>query len=453
MRMLIAVFATFSLLLALPTRGESAPIKPNIVFILADDLGWNDVGWHGSVIQTPNLDRLAKGGARLEQFYVLPVCSPTRAALVTGRYPIRYGLQSGVVRPWADYGLPLDERTLARALKTAGYETAICGKWHLGEVTEAYLPTKRGFDHQYGHYLGAIDYFTHKRDGGLDWHRNDQPLREEGYTTDLIANEAIQRIKDKKPNKPLFLYVPFNAVHTPLQVPESYLTPYHNLPRKRQRYAGMTAAMDEAVGRIVQALESANQLEDTLIIFSSDNGGPTTQGASNEPLRAGKGTVYEGGVRVAAFAYWRGKIPENTVVNEPIHIVDWYPTLLKLAGASIEQKKPLDGLDIWGCITEGKSSPHPILLVNAEANRGAIRAGDWKLVLSRRGRKANQPMRVELFHLPDDPSEQNNLAEENPEKVAELRKQYDALAKQAIPDQRTDKPANFKAPKVWGRRE
>ncbi len=212
--------------------GSTASAKPDILVILADDLGWADVGWHGSEIKTPVLDKLAKAGARLEQFYVLPVCSPTRAALMTGRYPMRHGLQSGVVRPWAQYGLPLAERTLPQALKESGYATAICGKWHLGHFQNAYLPTRRGFDHQYGHYNGALDYFTHIRDGGFDWHRDDRVCRDEGYTTFLVANEAARLIREQPRNKPLFLYVPFNAVHAPHQVPEKYTAPYR-LSRSR----------------------------------------------------------------------------------------------------------------------------------------------------------------------------------------------------------------------------
>src|SRR3954467_605759 len=184
----------------------SAAERPNIVYLLADDLGYTDVGWHGHEIKTPHLDKLAAAGARLEQFYVEPVCSPTRAALMTGRYPMRHGLQVGVVRPWAQYGLPLGERTLPQALKEAGYETALCGKWHLGHFRPEYLPTRRGFEHQYGHYNGAIDYFTHIRDGGLDWPRDDKASRDEGYSTHLIAREAARLVDAHDPARPLLLY-------------------------------------------------------------------------------------------------------------------------------------------------------------------------------------------------------------------------------------------------------
>jgi arylsulfatase A-like enzyme len=189
---------------ACAARGTPSHPPPNIVFILSDDHGWADVGWHSPEIKTPNLDQLAATGAKLEQFYAQPVCSPTRAALLTGRYPMRYGLQVGVIRPWADYGLPLDERTLPQMLKEVGYSTFLTGKWHLGHSQPAYLPTHRGFDHQYGHYNGELDYFTHVRDGGFDWHRDDRVSHEEGYTTFLIANEAVRIIRDQPANRPLF---------------------------------------------------------------------------------------------------------------------------------------------------------------------------------------------------------------------------------------------------------
>src|SRR5688500_7338345 len=213
--------------------------QPNVVFILADDLGREDCGFMGGKeIKTPHLDKLAAAGAKLDAFYVQPVCSPTRAAFLTGRYPMRHGLQVGVVRPWAQYGLPLDERTIAQALKEAGYRTAIVGKWHLGHFKPEYLPTRRGFDHQYGHYNGALDYFTHIRDEGFDWHRDDKVCRDEGYTTHLLAREAVRLINDHDGKKPLFLYHPSNAPHGPYQVPEKYTKPYLKLQGQRKQFAG-----------------------------------------------------------------------------------------------------------------------------------------------------------------------------------------------------------------------
>lgn len=443
---------------------ESAP-RPHILFLLADDLGWADVSFHGGEIKTPNIDKIAVAGARLEQFYVQPVCSPTRAALLTGRYPMRYGLQVGVVRPWAKHGLPLEERTLPQALKEAGYETAITGKWHLGHFQRSYLPTHRGFDHQYGHYNGALDYFTHVRDGGLDWHRNDDVLRVEGYSTFLIAEEAVRIVSEHDPRKPLFLYVPFNAVHTPLQVPEKYTAPYATFKDRRRKYAGMVAAMDEAIGKIIAAFEEKGLRQNTLIIFCSDNGGPNPGVvSSNGPFRAGKSTLYEGGTRVAACAAWEGHIPAGSVVNQPLHIVDWYPTLLKLAGVSLEQKLPLDGKDAWPAIAQGRPSPHDKILLNTTPFSGAIRAGDWKLVINgkqgssagaetRPGRGAaatRRPEIVELFNLAQDPHEKTNLATSNIAKLNELRSVYDTLAKQAVPPKTAPKPNPYKAPEIWG---
>jgi arylsulfatase A-like enzyme len=446
----------------------SAAPRPNILFLLADDLGSYDVSWRGSEIKTPNLDKLALGGARLEQFYVQPVCSPTRAALLTGRYPMRHGLQVGVVRPWAQYGLPLAERTLAQALRDAGYSTAVIGKWHLGHFAPDYLPTRRGFDHQYGHYNGALDYFSHIRDGGFDWHRDDKVNHDEGYSTTLLAKEASRFIQQHDPRKPFFLYVPFNAVHAPLQAPEKYKQSYAHFRPNRQTYAGMIAAMDEAVGEIIGALDARGWRTNTLIVFSSDNGGPRpNQLTSNGPLRAGKGTVYEGGVKVCAFANWRGQIRSNTVVNAPLHIVDWYPTLLKLAGASLEQKLPVDGRDIWPTLTANAPSPHDAILINAAPKRGAIRAEDWKLVLNGHivdtdGDEGDAPAAVseknaaevlELFNLAADPSEKENVAAKHPDKVKELRARYDAFAKQQAQSKVAPKPKGFKSPPVWGERD
>ncbi len=454
------------------TNLASAAEGPNILLILADDLGSYDVGWRGSEIKTPNLDQLAFGGARLEQFYVQPVCSPTRAALLTGRYPMRHGLQVGVVRPWAQYGLPLEERTLPQALHEAGYETAIFGKWHLGHFAPDYLPTRRGFDHQYGHYNGALDYFTHMRDGGFDWHRDDKVCRDEGYSTFLVADEAAKFIRGHDGKKPFFVYVPFNAVHAPLQSPEKYKEPYAAMRfPNRRTYAGMTTAMDEAVGRIISALDARGWRTNTLVIFSSDNGGPNAgRLTSNGPLRAGKGTVYEGGVKTCAFVNWVGHIKSNSVVNAPLHIADFYPTLLKIGGAKLEQELPLDGKDAWPAISTDAPSPHDAILINATPKKGALRMGDWKLVVNgaavepadgdddaapateKPEPKPTGDM-VELFNLVSDPSEKSNVASEHPDIVKKLRARYEDFAKQQVPPKAAPKAKDFRAPKVWGEKE
>lgn len=452
------------LLLCIPARGEEKSTRPNVIYLLVDDLGGNDVGWRNPRIKTPHLDALAKQGAKLDQYYVQPVCSPTRAGLLTGRYPFRYGFQTGVVRPWAQYGLPLEEQLLPQGLKSAGYETAISGKWHLGHFQPAYLPTARGFDHQYGHYNGALDFFTHERDGGFDWHKNDKVNRDEGYSTELIGREAARVIRERDKAKPLFLYVPFNGVHSPHQVPEKYLSLYPDLKGNRRTYAAMISAVDDAVGVISRALDDEKLRENTLVIFSSDNGGPNPGKLSdNGSLRAGKGSLYEGGVRVAAFATWPGKIKPDSTIQAPIHITDWYPTLLKLAGAKVEQKLPLDGRDISAVLTENASPAEREVLINTTPANGALRVGDWKLVVNGRRnlmeegdaplprkRKGGGPENVELFNLATDPSEKTDLSASNPEKLKQLRDRYDILAAQAAEPKSGPQPAGYKPPAIWG---
>jgi len=402
--------------------------KPNIVYFLVDDMGYADCGFNGGKdIRTPNIDKLAKQGTVLKSYYVQPLCSPTRAALLSGRYHTRTGVYN-LVTPGATWGLPLDERTLPQALVDAGYTTAICGKWHLGEFRAEYRPSQRGFQHQYGHMMGNLGYFTHLRDGKLDWYRDDQPLKEEGYTTRLIAKEASRLIREQPADKPLFLYVPFNGIHSPYQVPESDAKPYENLPKLRGTVAGMLAVVDEAIGQITAALEAKGMRDNTLVIFCSDNGGARAgRGTMNTPLHGGKGGIYEGGVRVAAFATWPGKIPAGATIDEPMHIVDWYPTLLKLAGAPTAQKHTPDGLDIWPVLTKGAKSPHTALLLHGTTlNVKALRVGDWKLLLPAFGK-------MELYNLAKDISEKHDLAAAQPERVKEMRAQLDELTKDARP--------------------
>ena len=465
MRTLRTILFLISFFLVVTISVAQTDSKPNIIVILSDDQGWADVGWHSKEIRTPALDRLAAEGMRLEQFYVQPVCSPTRAAFLTGRYPMRCGLQVGVVRPGAGYGLPLDERTLADALREAGYFTAICGKWHLGESKKEFLPNQRGFDHHYGLYLGNLDYYTHLRDGGLDWHRNGKPIREEGYTTDLIADESVRLIQQHDSKKPFFLYVPFNAVHSPYQesphreINESYA---HLTRENRRIYAGMVTAMDAAIGRILNAVEEKGIKNNTIIFFCSDNGGPAPGTITdNGPLRAGKGTLYEGGVRVPACITWSSKIKAGSVTNSPMHIVDLYPTLLNITGASLKQTHPLDGRDLSGIILAGQTDPEREILLNASPYSGALRKGDWKIVLNGSvgalgtpkdklmTDKSSKPD-IELFNLANDLGEKNDLAVSHPEKAKELLERYWFYAEQAAPSLYRLPPGNFKTPDVWG---
>ncbi len=405
--------------------------------------------------KTPNIDTLAREGVRLESFYGEPVCTPSRAALMTGRYPMRHGLQTLVIFPSHTYGLPTDERTLPQALKEAGYRTYMVGKWHLGHADQKYWPQNRGFDHFYGNLVGEVDYFTKERGGLIDWQRNGKFLKEEGYYMTLIGNEAVKLIEQQDPSKPFFLYFASLAVHAPYQAPQEYKDRYPNITdATRRTYAAMASALDDEVGRIVAALEKKGIRDNTLILFASDNGGPTSgtfatgarspeerkaEGSStdlgsktpnsNAPFRGGKGGLYEGGVRVPAFANWPGKL-KPAVVNEPLHMVDIMPTLLALAGGKGSADHPFDGKDIWATLAEGKPSPNEDILINVEAFRGAVRMGNWKLI-----KVALLPGKTELFDLSKDPGETTNVANQHPDIVRDLESRLLAYAKQQKPSE------------------
>lgn len=415
-------------------------MRPNIVYIIADDMGWRDAGFQGSDIKTPHLDRLAQEGARFGQFYVQPMCTPTRAAFMTGRYPFRYGLQTGVIPAAGTYGLPLDEYLLPQALKDAGYSTALVGKWHLGHAKPEYWPRQRGFDSFYGALVGEIDHFKHASHGVKDWYRNNKPLDEKGFDNSLFGEEAARTIERHDPQNPLFLYLAFTAPHTPFQAPEDYLDRFKHIEDENRRaYAAMISVMDDGIGKVVAALEKRGMRDNTIIIFHSDNGGVKssmfagdskvggTLPADNGPYRDGKGTLYEGGTRVVALANWPGKIKAGTV-DDMVHVVDMYPTLAALAGAGLDRTQPLDGMDMWQTISQGAPSPRREIVYNVDPMAGAVRNGDWKLVW-----KASLPQHMELFDLSKDPSETTNLADGHPDKLHELQDRITALAGQMKP--------------------
>jgi arylsulfatase A-like enzyme len=427
---------------AFSSAAESAAPRPHIVYIVSDDQGWNDVGFHGSEIETPNLDRLANEGVKLEQFYAQPMCTPSRAALLTGRYPHRYGLQTLVIPSAGTYGLSTDEWLLPQALKEAGYKTAIIGKWHLGHADEKFWPRQRGFDHQYGPLLGEIDYYTHSAHGERDWFRDNRPVKEEGYVTHLLGNDAVTLIEKHDPATPLFLYLAFTAPHSPYQAPKDAIDEYeHIADPARRAYAAMITTMDVEIGRVLAALEKREMREDTLVVFQSDNGGPrsakftgevdmskSTIPADNGPFRDGKGTLYEGGTRVVALANWPGRIESGSVVDEPIHVVDMFPTLARLAGASLDKTKPLDGVDMWPTLSDGKSSPREEVVYDIEPFRAAVRKDEWKLVW-----QVTLPTRVELFNLAKDPGEKSDVADDNRKIVARLQERVQELAHEGVP--------------------
>ncbi|HEX7897818.1 MAG TPA: arylsulfatase [Planctomycetota bacterium] len=426
MRLLVA--ATLLLL------GAARPAPPNILLIVADDLGWSDVGWHAGLAKTPRMDALVREGVELNQHYVQPVCTPTRCALLSGRYPGRFGPQA--LAPSNMRAMPLGTATLASALKAAGYSTSISGKWHLGG-RPAWGPDKYGFDRTYGSMTGAADPWTHKYRKGSEfedsWHRDGRRLDEEGNATELIAAEAVRRIEEKK--TPWFVYVPFHAVHTPVDAPDEYKKLYdgvkfHDDPEKhdsRLRLAAMVSQLDAKIGQLVDALTKTGQRENTLIVFTSDNGGieslknsyvgkvgHSPLNSENDPLRGEKNTLFEGGIRVCAFANWPGTLAPRKV-EAPMHAVDWFPTIARLAG--LKADPAWDGLDRWGALNGAEVPPRTIYIAMRQGQ--ALRHGDWKLI-------APPKDKPKLFNLAADPYEKTDLADAKPEVVDDLSKRLAA---------------------------
>lgn len=435
---------------------DRAQGKPNIVVIVADDLGWNDVGFHGSEISTPNIDRLARGGVQLDRFYACPICSPTRAGLMTGRWPIRFGIMRAVIPPWRKYGLPDDEETIPQMLSRAGYKRRGCfGKWHLGHCHVKYHPLNRGFTDYYGCYNGAIDYFTHQREGQLDWHRGNEPAREEGYTTNLITTEAVRFINKSPAGEPFFAYVPYNAPHSPLQAPQKYLDKYPKLARRRKAFAAMVTCMDDGIGRILDALDKKGLADNTFVLFFSDNGGGP--GADNNPLRGGKQTVFEGGVRVAAAVRWpAGGLKGGRKVSAPMGYIDVLPTLMRITAQKTHKGKPLDGLDVYDAML-AKSQPPKRLWFSYWAQSGpeerlAVMSDEWKLVRIGPGILKSSKARVHLFRINEDPNETTDLSAKHPkvvaELLAELKKFRSWRSEKGLPEYGAGR-AGFTAPKDW----
>jgi arylsulfatase A-like enzyme len=421
----VTICLTFCLFaaVAMNSTHAAAALKPNILLIVADDLGWADVGYHGSPIKTPNIDALCKAGVELNHHYVAPMCTPTRAALLTGRYWSRFGNTA----PSNTRVLPWNTITLARALKKIGYHTAITGKWHLGSLPK-WGPMKFGFDQSHGSLAGGVNPINHLYKHGQyskTWHRNDKLIEEKGHVTDLIAAEAVNIIKTKR-SKPLFLYVPFTAVHTPFDEPEKWLSSAAHLSKDRQQYGACDQHMDDAIGLMIQALRQKKQLDNTLIIFFSDNGGTNGDDSSrypntkpkgkikglNHPLRGWKTQVYEGGIRVPAFVYWQGKLKPRKV-DAAVHAIDWMPTLCALTGYQPTQNLKWDGKNIWPLLTGQETNPAPRTLYckGVRGGSAALIDNNWKLVVH--GSKGKQ--KQELFNLESDPNEKHNLAAKHPD--------------------------------------
>lgn len=436
------------------SQGQQAAATgaPNVIIFLADDLGWHDVGYHGSEIRTPNIDRLASEGVRFERAYSFPVCSPTRSGLMTGRSPMRLGVAYSVIRPWSDYGVPVAERFMPQAFHDAGYQTAITGKWHLGHAYSRFLPRSRGFDHAYGHLNGAIDYFTHEREGGLDWNRNGKSVREEGYSTFLLGAEAARFIKQRDRAKPFFLYVPFNSPHSPLQAPPEYLDKYAGIAVQRRRsFAAMVDAMDTTIGRVLAALEEERIAGNTLVLFFSDNGGPTAFGATNTPLRLGKATTFEGGTRVPAVMRFPGRLKAGAVSQQVMTMMDYFPTLAATCGISPGNTLPLDGKNLWPAIAGGNIQRREDLFFVVESGgavRLAVHQGEWKLV---REESSAGTVRNHLFRIEEDPTESNDVSVKNPKLVADLAQRIGEWRKLHPSNgvRESARPEGWKAPPLW----
>jgi arylsulfatase A-like enzyme len=444
-RVKIACFLTLVLYCGLSDRkfmacAADGARRPNIIFILADDLGWGDIGYHNSDIRTPHLDRLAASGTRLNRHYVYPTCSPTRVALLSGRFPSRFGVLAPLGPSTKMRG---GDALLPHALRKLGYSAHISGKWHIGETPE-HRPLRYGFDTSYGYLRGQIDPFTHRYKFGdhVTWHRNDRFVEESGHVTDLIVDEAI-RVIESAGDKPFFLYVAHHSPHHPLNEPPKWIAPYETTIDDvwRRHYAAAVTHLDDGVRRIVQALERTGLRDDTLIAFSSDNGGQRSWSApeteyngrysahstlgNNRPLRGWKGTLYEGGIRVPAFVTWPNRIPAGRVIEAPTHVVDWFPTLIRAAGGDPAEAKAAEGIDLWAVLCGQSPTLAQRIMYWKTPSASAVRQGDWKLIHFRGNRS-------ELFHLRDDSLEKDNLAEKQPERVSQLLALLNKIAEKDI---------------------
>ncbi|XP_048590720.1 arylsulfatase B [Nematostella vectensis] len=485
-----------ALAIALLSTVSIASKSPHILLVVVDDLGWSDVGYHNITdLKTPNIDRLAAQGTILENYYVQPICSPTRSALLSGRYPIHTGLQHGVIKPTEPYGLPLDFTLLPKKLKQAGYATHMVGKWHLGFFEWEYTPLYRGFDTFYGFYNGAEDHFTHERSGILDLHDQKEPVRNKKneYSAHIFSERAKEIISAHDPSKPLFLYLPFQCVHDPAQAPIRFVDMYKHIKNKlRRHYAGMVSAVDEAIGNVTQALQQKGLWDDTVMIFTTDNGGIPGGGGYDWPLRGHKATLWEGGVRGAAFVHSKMLKNKGSRSKELLHVTDWYPTLAALAGLDVHENgdsvPPLDGMDVWETIATGAPSPRKEILVNIDTpsqnplhdenllgyEGSALRVGDMKILVGvpnitwfkppelggslgrhwwRNWRKKDR-IEVALYNITADPEERHDMSQKLPDVVAKLRQRLDYYMSGAVPSGK--KPADKQARKTaekkgsWG---
>ncbi len=424
-------WTTFMVLFTASTNaepGQPSHARPNILFIISDDQGWNDMGYHGSEVQTPVLDRLAGAGVRLNRHYVYPTCSPTRAAMLSGRNPSRFGVLSPIAGR-STQALPKDPPTIASLLSQHGYDTGLTGKWHLGLRPEV-GPRQYGFRSTHGFFHGQIDQYAHVyKNGDRSWHRNDKFVDEKGHATDLITDEAIRFVQAER-DGPFFLYVAYSVPHYPVQEPDEWLARYEGkiADPSRRAYAASLTHMDAGIGRIIKALERSKQLENTLVVYTSDNGGQDSWSSStqyggrlgpnpvlgnNKPWRGWKGELYEGGVRVPALVYWPSQLKPGRV-DGTLHITDWFPTFAALAGVEVPASSQLEGQDIWSQLA-GQADSQPRQIYWRTPRHVCLIDGDWKLIGN------HQLGQLQLFNLAIDPYEQHDLIQSQPRRLAQLK--------------------------------
>ncbi|MGE0755834.1 MAG: sulfatase-like hydrolase/transferase [Pirellulaceae bacterium] len=410
----------FALAVCLMSSSLSAADKPNIIIFIADDLGYADIGVYGcNDIPTPHVDAIANNGVRFTDGYAThPVCSPSRAGLMSGMYQHRFGFEhnSGPERYASpNFGMPREIPCLAEKLKGAGYATCMVGKWHIG-FNEGLRPHERGFDHTFAFHSGARSFFPENPPRN-PLYRNGTTVDEKfDYITDAFAREAVEFVS-RSEGKPFFLYFPFNAVHSPLEATDKYQDRFpHITNRKRKTYAGMLSALDDAVGSVMAKVRELGQEENTLVMFYSDNGGPTAATTSrNDPLRGYKGQMFEGGIRVPFAMQWKGTIPAGQTYREMVMGFDCHATALAAAGVGLDDNKRLDGVNLLPFLT-GKANGHPHEKLFWRAGRQhAARVGDWKLV------EIPQLGDAMLFNLRDDIAEQHDLTASHREKLKELQ--------------------------------
>ncbi|OWF53589.1 arylsulfatase B-like [Mizuhopecten yessoensis] len=435
--------------------------SPHIVFIVADDLGWNDVGFRNPYILTPNIDRLAREGVILDQAYVQPVCTPSRNAFMTGVYPFKAGLQHLVIKPEQAVCAPENLTFLPQKLQKLGYATHMIGKWHLGLCKWECTPTFRGFDSHYGYLTGREDYYIKKNGAGFDFRNNKETLNpgKGTYSTFQYSARARELMSKHNASQPFFLYLPFQSVHEPIMVPVEYENMYKHIQNKgRRQFSGMVTAMDDAIGNVTQALKDYDLYNDTLIIFTSDNGGWPSLYGNNFPLRGSKITIYEGGTRVTSFVHGAGLKKSGYTYDGMMHAVDWNPTILSAAGG--EPDSGIDGISQWENLKSNGSSPRTEFIYNLDDlapyqnGHAAIRMGDYKLVVGYPGLypgwyptptntnavkirevpfDGKENNKTQLFNLKDDPNEYYDLSEELPHVVEKLRSRMAEYHAQMVP--------------------